>query len=77
MEMPMLSDPTGELDNATLVLVNATEDLGRATLLDWVALESLLSPGRVGLEMPGVEMWLSWVPRWLRVRLVQGALEVL
>ncbi|XP_042123098.2 cyclic AMP-responsive element-binding protein 3-like protein 3 isoform X2 [Peromyscus maniculatus bairdii] len=77
VEIPMLSDPTGELDNATLVLVNATEDLGRATLLDWVALESLLSPGRVGLEMPGVEMWLSWVPRWLRVRLVQGALEVL
>ncbi|XP_059107650.1 cyclic AMP-responsive element-binding protein 3-like protein 3 [Peromyscus eremicus] len=77
MEIPMLSDSTGELDNSTLVLVNATEDLGRATLLDWVALESLLSPGRVGLEMPGVEMWLSWLPRWLRVRLVQGALEVL
>ncbi|XP_036026850.1 cyclic AMP-responsive element-binding protein 3-like protein 3 isoform X3 [Onychomys torridus] len=77
MEIPMLSDTPGELDNSTLVLVNATEGLGRATLLDWVALESLLSPGRVGLEMPGVEMWLSWVPRWLRVRLVQGALEVL
>ncbi|XP_052603067.1 cyclic AMP-responsive element-binding protein 3-like protein 3 isoform X1 [Peromyscus californicus insignis] len=77
MEIPMLSNSTGELDNSTLVLVNATEDLGRATLLDWVALESLLSPGRVGLEMPGVEMWLSWLPRWLRVRLVQGALEVL
>ncbi|OBS60307.1 hypothetical protein A6R68_08554 [Neotoma lepida] len=77
VEIPMLSDSTGELDNSTLVLGNATEDLGQATLLDWVALESLLSPGRVGLEMPGVEMWLSWVPRWLRVRLVRGALEVL
>ncbi|MEJ1269689.1 cAMP responsive element binding protein 3-like 3 [Cricetulus griseus] len=77
IEIPMLSDSTEELDNSTLVLVNTTEDLGRATLLDWVALESLLSPGRVGLEMPGMEMWLSWVPRWLRVRLVRGALEVL
>lgn len=73
----MLTNSTEELDNSTLVLVNATEDLGAATLLDWVALESLLSPGRVGLEMPGVEMWLSWVPRWLRVPLVQGPLEVL
>ncbi|KAL1783220.1 cyclic AMP-responsive element-binding 3 3 [Sigmodon hispidus] len=77
MEIPMLSNSTEELDNSTLVLVNATEDLGQATLLDWVASDLLLSPGRVGLEMPGVEMWLSWVPRWLRVRLVQGALEVL
>lgn len=73
----MLSNPTEELDNSTLVLVNATEDLGAATLLDWVALESLLSPRRVGLEMPGVEMWLSWVPGWLRVPLVRGPLEVL
>ncbi|XP_051033237.1 cyclic AMP-responsive element-binding protein 3-like protein 3 isoform X2 [Phodopus roborovskii] len=77
IEIPMLSDSAEELDNSTLVLVNTTEDLGGATLLDWVALESLLSPGRMGLEMPGVEMWLSWVPRWLRVPLVWGALEVL
>lgn len=77
LEIPMLSNSTEELNNSTLVLVNATEDLGTATLLDWVALESLLSPGRVGLEMPGVEMWLSWVPRWLRVPLVRGPLEVL
>ncbi|XP_038196276.1 cyclic AMP-responsive element-binding protein 3-like protein 3 [Arvicola amphibius] len=77
LEIPMLSNSTEELDNSTLVLVNATEDLGMAALLDWVALESLLSPGRVGLEMPGVEMWLSWVPRWLRAPLVRGPLEVL
>ncbi|KAK7796526.1 hypothetical protein U0070_012484 [Myodes glareolus] len=77
LEIPMLSNSTEELDNSTLVLVNATEDLGAATLLDWVALESLLSPRRVGLEMPGVEMWLSWVPGWLRVPLVRGPLEVL
>ncbi|XP_005083329.1 cyclic AMP-responsive element-binding protein 3-like protein 3 isoform X2 [Mesocricetus auratus] len=72
IETPMLSDSTEELDNTTV-----GEGLRQATLLDWVALESLLSPGRVGLEMPGMERWLSWVPGWLRVRLVQGALEVL
>lgn len=76
LEIPMLDNLTEELDNSTLVLANSTEDLGRATLLDWVASEPLLSPGRVGLEIPG-EMWLSWVPRWLRVRLVQDALGVL
>ncbi|XP_050995730.1 cyclic AMP-responsive element-binding protein 3-like protein 3 [Acomys russatus] len=76
LELPMLDDATEELVNSTLVLVNSTEDLGRATLLDWVASESLLSPARLGLEMPG-EMWLSWIPRWLRVRLLQGALGVL
>uniref|UniRef100_A0A8C6I0L0 cAMP responsive element binding protein 3-like 3 n=1 Tax=Mus spicilegus TaxID=10103 RepID=A0A8C6I0L0_MUSSI len=76
LEIPMLDNPTEELDNSTLVLANSTEDLGRATLLDWVASEPLLSPGRVGLEIPG-EMWLSWVPRWLRVRVVQDALGVL
>lgn len=73
----MLDNQTEELDNSTLVLANATEDLGRATLLDWVASEPLLSPGRVGLEMPGKEIWLSWVPRWLRVRVVRDALGVL
>ncbi|CAO2641338.1 Cyclic AMP-responsive element-binding protein 3-like protein 3 [Lemmus lemmus] len=77
LEIPMLSNSTEGLDNSTLALVNATEDLGVATLLDWVALESLLSPGRVGLEMPGMEIWLSWVPRWLRVPLVRSPLEVL
>lgn len=73
----MLGNATEELDNSTLVLVNSTEDLGQATLLDWVTLESLLSPARLGLEMPGEEMWLSWIPRWLRGRLLQGALGVL
>lgn len=72
----MLDNPTEELDNSTLVLANSTEELGRATLLDWVASGPLLSSGLVGLEMPG-EMWLSWVPRWLRVRVVQDALGVL
>lgn len=75
LEIPMLDDPTEELDNTTLVLANSTEDLGRATLLDWVASEPLL--GQMGLEIPGEEIWLSWVPRWLRVRVVQDALGVL
>lgn len=77
LEIPMLDNPTEELDNSTLVLANSTEDLERATLLDWVASEPLLSPGWVGLEMPGKEIWLSWVPRWLRVRAVRDALGVL
>lgn len=77
LEIPMLDNPTEELDNSTLVLANSTEDLGRATLLDWVASEPLLSPGWVGLQMPGKERWLSWVPRWLRVRVVRDALGVL
>ncbi|XP_052021458.1 cyclic AMP-responsive element-binding protein 3-like protein 3 isoform X1 [Apodemus sylvaticus] len=76
LEIPILDNPTEELDNSTLVLANSTEELGRATLPDWVASEALFSPGWVGLEMPG-EMWLSWVPRWLRVRVVQDALGVL
>nr|XP_021504582.1 cyclic AMP-responsive element-binding protein 3-like protein 3 isoform X1 [Meriones unguiculatus] len=72
LEMPMLGGPTEELDNSTLLLVNSTEELGRAALLAW--LQPLLGPGRVGLQMAEEQMWLSWIPTWLRVRLLQGAL---
>ncbi|XP_045400850.1 cyclic AMP-responsive element-binding protein 3-like protein 3 isoform X2 [Lemur catta] len=50
------SNSTRELDNSTLVLGNSTEELGRATLLDWVARESVLSPGLSGLEAAGDEL---------------------
>lgn len=75
LEIPGLGDTTEELDDSSLVLVNSTEELGRAALLAW--LQPLLSPGRVGLQVAEDQMWLSWIPRWLRVRLLQGALGVL
>ncbi|XP_017654600.2 cyclic AMP-responsive element-binding protein 3-like protein 3 isoform X2 [Nannospalax galili] len=56
LEIPVLGNSTDELDNSTLVLVNSTEDLGQATLLDWVASEQLLSPGRGGLDTAGEEL---------------------
>ncbi|XP_003788921.1 cyclic AMP-responsive element-binding protein 3-like protein 3 isoform X1 [Otolemur garnettii] len=52
----VLGNSTEELDNSTLVLGNSTEQLGRPTLLDWVAPESVLSPGLTGLEVVGDEL---------------------
>nr|XP_004654982.2 cyclic AMP-responsive element-binding protein 3-like protein 3 isoform X1 [Jaculus jaculus] len=56
LEIPMVGNLTGDLDNSTLMLANSTEGLGQAKLLDWVAPEPLLSPGRVGLEAAGEEL---------------------
>uniref|UniRef100_A0A8C0XQ33 BZIP domain-containing protein n=1 Tax=Castor canadensis TaxID=51338 RepID=A0A8C0XQ33_CASCN len=58
LDIPELGNSTEKLDNATLVLGNSTEDLSQATLLDWVAPEPMLSPGRSGLEA-----WAPWTPR--------------
>ncbi|XP_028376933.1 cyclic AMP-responsive element-binding protein 3-like protein 3 isoform X2 [Phyllostomus discolor] len=49
-DMLTLDNLTEELDKSTLVPGNWTEDLSRATLLDWASPEPALRPGRVGLE---------------------------
>ncbi|XP_037021170.2 cyclic AMP-responsive element-binding protein 3-like protein 3 isoform X1 [Artibeus jamaicensis] len=50
-DMLALDNLTEELDKSTLVPGNWTEDLSRATLLDWASPEPALRPGRVGLEV--------------------------
>ncbi|XP_008563383.1 PREDICTED: cyclic AMP-responsive element-binding protein 3-like protein 3, partial [Galeopterus variegatus] len=72
-DTPDLGNSTGELDNSTLILGNMTEKLGRATLLDWVAPEPVLSPKRAGMEAAGDELALfglgggvEWVRRGLK-----------
>lgn len=54
--MLALDNSTEELDNSTLVPSNLTEELSRATLLDWASPEPALSPSRVGLEVVGEEL---------------------
>ncbi|XP_076962093.1 cyclic AMP-responsive element-binding protein 3-like protein 3 isoform X2 [Callospermophilus lateralis] len=56
LDMLALGGSAKELDNSTLVLGNSTEELGPATLLDWVAPEPVLSTGRAGLEAAGEEL---------------------
>ncbi|KAM4856739.1 cyclic AMP-responsive element-binding protein 3-like protein 3 isoform X2 [Urocitellus parryii] len=56
LDMLALGGSAKELDNSTLVLGNSTEELGPATLLDWVAPEQVLSTGRAGLEAAGEEL---------------------
>ncbi|XP_063476836.1 cyclic AMP-responsive element-binding protein 3-like protein 3 isoform X4 [Symphalangus syndactylus] len=51
-----LTNSTEELDNATLVLRNATEGLGQVALLDWVAPGPSTGSGRAGLEAAGDEL---------------------
>ncbi|PNJ18198.1 CREB3L3 isoform 5 [Pongo abelii] len=51
-----LTNSTEELDNATLVLRNATEGLGQVALLDWVAPGPSTGSGRAGLEATGDEL---------------------
>ncbi|XP_069914743.1 cyclic AMP-responsive element-binding protein 3-like protein 3 isoform X1 [Oryctolagus cuniculus] len=51
-----LDSSAGPMDNSTLVLGDSGEELGPATLLDWVAPEPVLSAGRAGLEAAGGEL---------------------
>uniref|UniRef100_A0A2K5K8H7 BZIP domain-containing protein n=1 Tax=Colobus angolensis palliatus TaxID=336983 RepID=A0A2K5K8H7_COLAP len=51
-----LTNSTEEVDNATLVLRNATEGLGQVALLDWVAPEPSTGSGHAGLEAAGDEL---------------------
>nr|XP_011748834.1 cyclic AMP-responsive element-binding protein 3-like protein 3 [Macaca nemestrina] len=51
-----LTNSTEEVDNATLILRNATEGLGQVTLLDWVAPGPSTGSGRAGLEAAGDEL---------------------
>ncbi|XP_046494277.1 cyclic AMP-responsive element-binding protein 3-like protein 3, partial [Equus quagga] len=51
-----LDNSTEKLDNLTLASGNSSEELRRATLLDWASPEPALSPGRVGLEAAGEEL---------------------
>ncbi|XP_034802564.1 cyclic AMP-responsive element-binding protein 3-like protein 3 isoform X3 [Pan paniscus] len=51
-----LTNSMEELDNATLVLRNATEGLGQVPLLDWVAPGPSTGSGRAGLEAAGDEL---------------------
>lgn len=55
-DMLALDNSTEELDNSTLVPSNLTEELTRATLLDWASPEPAVSPSRVGLEVVGEEL---------------------
>ena len=48
--MLALDNLTEELDKSTMVQGTWTEDLSRATLLDWASPEPALRPGHVGLE---------------------------
>ncbi|XP_012921237.1 cyclic AMP-responsive element-binding protein 3-like protein 3 [Heterocephalus glaber] len=51
-----LANATKEPDNSSLVLGNATGELGQAAMLGWVAPEPVLSPGHAGLEAAGDEL---------------------
>ncbi|KAL4828886.1 hypothetical protein H8958_018085, partial [Nasalis larvatus] len=51
-----LTNSMEEVDNATLVLRNATEGLGQVALLDWVAPGPSTGSGRAGLEAVGDEL---------------------
>ncbi|KAM7143156.1 cyclic AMP-responsive element-binding protein 3-like protein 3 isoform 3-T3 [Molossus nigricans] len=55
-DMLALDNSMEELNKSTLVQGNWTEELSRATLLDWASPEPALSPGRVGLETVGEEL---------------------
>lgn len=55
-DMLALDTSTEELDNSTLVPGNLTEELSRASLLDWASPKPALNPGRVGLEAAGEEL---------------------
>ncbi|KAF5923295.1 hypothetical protein HPG69_005287, partial [Diceros bicornis minor] len=54
--MLALDNSTEKLDNLTLVSGNSSEELSRATLLDWASPEPAFSPGRAGLEAAGQEL---------------------
>ncbi|XP_015999852.2 cyclic AMP-responsive element-binding protein 3-like protein 3 [Rousettus aegyptiacus] len=55
-DMLALDTSTAEQDNSTLGPGNLTEELSRASLLDWASPKPALSPGRVGLEAAGAEL---------------------
>lgn len=54
--MLALDTSMAEKDNSTLGPGNLTEELSRASLLDWASPKPALSPGRVGLEAAGAEL---------------------
>ncbi|XP_074193698.1 cyclic AMP-responsive element-binding protein 3-like protein 3 isoform X1 [Rhinolophus sinicus] len=55
-DMLALDNSTEELENSPLVPGSLTEELSRATLLDWASPEPARSPGRLGLEAVGEEL---------------------